>query len=73
MPNLPYTVIDADGHVHERDDQCASSDYPHERSYADYLHDIPEFLERPDLSDAAKRKVLRDNAQQFYSLASVTA
>jgi|GEM_PF-4975779 hypothetical protein len=37
MPNLPYTAIDADGHVHERDDQ------------------------------------LRDNAQQCYSLASVTA
>jgi predicted TIM-barrel fold metal-dependent hydrolase len=46
-----------------------ASDYPHERSHDEYLTDIPEFLARPDLSDAAKRKVLRDNALRFYGAA----
>jgi predicted TIM-barrel fold metal-dependent hydrolase len=45
-----------------------ASDYPHEREHAQYLHDIPEFMERTDLSDAVKRKVLRENALRFYRL-----
>jgi len=45
-----------------------ASDYPHERTHQQYLHDIPEFLERSDLSDAAKRKILRENALRFYGV-----
>jgi predicted TIM-barrel fold metal-dependent hydrolase len=44
-----------------------ASDYPHERSHQEYLRDIPEFLERSDLSDTAKRKILRDNPLRFYA------
>ena len=46
-----------------------ASDYPHERTHQQYLHDIPEFFERSDLSEDAKRKVLRDNALRFYGAA----
>jgi predicted TIM-barrel fold metal-dependent hydrolase len=44
-----------------------ASDYPHERSHHEYLHDIPEFLARSDMSDGAKRRLLRENALRFYN------
>jgi predicted TIM-barrel fold metal-dependent hydrolase len=45
-----------------------ASDYPHERAHDEYLRDIPQFLERDDLSEGAKRSILRDNALRFYGL-----
>jgi predicted TIM-barrel fold metal-dependent hydrolase len=44
-----------------------ASDYPHEREHSQYLHDLPEFWARSDLSDAAKRNLTRDNALRFYA------
>jgi predicted TIM-barrel fold metal-dependent hydrolase len=44
------------------------SDYPHERQREQFLGDIPEFLERTDLTDEVKRKILTDNAIRFYRL-----
>jgi predicted TIM-barrel fold metal-dependent hydrolase len=46
-----------------------ASDYPHERQRAQYLHDIPELEARQDISESAKRKILADNARNFYRLA----
>jgi predicted TIM-barrel fold metal-dependent hydrolase len=43
-----------------------ASDYPHEREHSQYLHDLPEFWARSDLSEAAKRGITRDNALRFY-------
>jgi predicted TIM-barrel fold metal-dependent hydrolase len=43
-----------------------ASDYPHEREHSQYLHDLPEFWARSDLSDNAKRGITRDNALRFY-------
>lgn len=45
-----------------------ASDYPHERSREEYLKDIPELSAREDVSDAAKRKLLAENAIRFYDL-----
>jgi len=45
-----------------------ASDYPHERARPDFLHDIPEFVERTDLSDKVKEKILLHNARRFYRL-----
>jgi predicted TIM-barrel fold metal-dependent hydrolase len=45
-----------------------ASDYPHERERAQYLEDIPTFLERTDLADEVKRKILYDNAVRLYRL-----
>lgn len=45
-----------------------ASDYPHEREHSQYLSDVPEFLEREDISETAKRKILRENALRFYAL-----
>ena len=44
------------------------SDFPHERAVEEFGKDIPEFLERTDLSEAFKRKILCDNAKRFYGL-----
>jgi predicted TIM-barrel fold metal-dependent hydrolase len=44
------------------------SDYPHERVYSEFLKDIPELLARPELSDSTKRKILYDNAKEFYRI-----
>jgi uncharacterized protein len=44
------------------------TDFPHERQAGEFAKDIPEFLERPDLSDRAKRKILSENAKRFYGL-----
>jgi len=43
-----------------------ASDYPHERARHQYLGDIPEFMERPDLKEETKRKILHDNAARMY-------
>ena len=45
-----------------------ASDYPHERRREQFLHDIPEFVERKDLSDKVKDKILLRNTQRFYRL-----
>jgi hypothetical protein len=45
-----------------------ASDYPHERARSDFLHDIPEFIGRTDLSDTVKEKILLHNARRFYRL-----
>jgi hypothetical protein len=45
------------------------SDYPHERpTLEEFLADIPRFGERSDLSDETKKRILRDNCIEFYSL-----
>lgn len=44
------------------------SDFPHEKARGEFAKGIPEFLERPDLSDNVKRKILYDNAKRFYRL-----
>lgn len=44
------------------------SDYPHEKAAGEFGREIPEFLERPDLSDSVKKKILYDNAKRFYGL-----
>jgi len=33
-----------------------------------FKHDIPEFLERRDLSDETKKMILHDNPIDFYRL-----
>jgi len=46
-----------------------SSDYPHERPTLEaFLQDIPRFLARQDLSETVKKRILRDNCIEFYSL-----
>ena len=44
------------------------SDYPHERQREQFLGDIPEFVERTDLSERLKEKILYHNARKFYRL-----
>jgi predicted TIM-barrel fold metal-dependent hydrolase len=44
------------------------SDYPHERLPEMFRRDLPEFLERGDISDQAKKMILHDNPKQFYRL-----
>src|SRR5437660_161534 len=60
---LPY-VIELVG----EDRIFFASDFPHERARPDFLHDIPEFVERTDLSDKVKEKILLHNARRFYRL-----
>lgn len=60
---LPY-VIELLG----EDQIFFASDYPHERDRQQFLSDIPEFIERTDLSDKTKEKVLLHNARRFYRL-----
>ncbi len=43
-----------------------ASDFPHEVSAADCLHEIEEIVEDAELSDADKRAVLYGNAERFY-------
>jgi uncharacterized protein len=56
--------------VREFNESCIMypSDFPHERAIGEFGRDFPEFLERPDLSEAVKRKILCDNAKRFYGL-----
>jgi hypothetical protein len=45
------------------------SDYPHERpTLEEFLRDVPKFRAREDLSEKAKKLILRDNCVDFYSL-----
>jgi predicted TIM-barrel fold metal-dependent hydrolase len=44
------------------------SDFPHERDWSAFLHDIPEFLQRHDIPDSAKPLILGENARRFYRL-----
>ena len=44
------------------------TDFPHERQAGEFAVDIPEFWQRRDLSEQAKRKILSENAKRFYAL-----
>jgi predicted TIM-barrel fold metal-dependent hydrolase len=44
------------------------SDFPHEKPLEEFGRDIPQFLERGDLSTDVKRKILYDNAKRFYRI-----
>jgi predicted TIM-barrel fold metal-dependent hydrolase len=43
-----------------------ASDYPHERDQRDFSHDIPNLINRKDVSDELKRKIFWDNPLRFY-------
>ena len=60
---LPY-VIELVG----EDRIFFASDFPHERARPEFLHDIPEFVGRTDLSDRVKEKIILHNARRFYRL-----
>jgi uncharacterized protein len=60
---LPYVV-----EVFGADKILWASDYPHEREHDEYKRDVPEFCEREDLSEEAKRLILKDNAVRLYRL-----
>jgi predicted TIM-barrel fold metal-dependent hydrolase len=60
---LPYVV-----ELLGEDNIFFPSDYPHERDRDEFLGDIPEFVERTDLSDRVKEKILFHNARRFYRL-----
>jgi predicted TIM-barrel fold metal-dependent hydrolase len=45
------------------------SDFPHERPREAFLHDLPEFFARTDLSDASRRLILSENPRRLYRLA----
>lgn len=46
-----------------------ASDYPHERANLEaFLGDVPRFTQRQDLTEEAKRLILRDNCVDFYAL-----
>jgi predicted TIM-barrel fold metal-dependent hydrolase len=45
-----------------------ASDYPHERERDEFGGDIPYFRARKDISDAAKQKILYDNALRYYRM-----
>ena len=45
------------------------TDFPHEREAGEFAKDIPEFWQRNDLSESAKRKILSQNAKRFYNMA----
>jgi len=44
------------------------TDFPHEREAGEFAKDIPEFWQRTDLSESAKRKILSNNAKRFYNM-----
>ena len=44
-----------------------ASDFPHETNIQRAKHEIEELLERPDLSDEAKRGIFHDNIVRFYA------
>ena len=43
-----------------------ASDYPHERDQRDFSQDIPNLINRKDVSDELKRKIFWDNPLRFY-------
>lgn len=44
-----------------------ASDFPHETNVERGKHEIAELLERTDITDAAKKAILRDNAIAYYT------
>jgi predicted TIM-barrel fold metal-dependent hydrolase len=48
-----------------------TSDFPHEVSAAECLHEVDEILEAADLSDDDKEALLSKNAARFYAYAGV--
>lgn len=44
------------------------TDFPHEREAGEFGKELPEFLDRRDLSARAKRKILGENAKRFYAI-----
>jgi uncharacterized protein len=50
-----------------------ASDFPHEVSAQDCLHEIDEILESDELSEADKRAILSENAARFYAYAGEPA
>ena len=44
-------------------------DFPHEPTEHALMHDIPNFLARNDLDEAAKGKILYHNAKRLYGIA----
>ena len=46
-----------------------ASDFPHEPTEHALMHDIPNFLARNDLDEAAKGKILYHNAKRLYGIA----
>ena len=44
------------------------TDFPHEREAGEFVKDTPEFWQRNDLSESAKKKVLNQNAKRFYNM-----
>jgi len=49
------------------DNLIIGTDYGHTDPFAN-LRALNEFMDRPDLSDPVKKKIVRDNAQAFYDL-----
>jgi predicted TIM-barrel fold metal-dependent hydrolase len=51
-------------------DDCLlwASDFPHEATRTDMRQLVKEFLERKDLTRAAKKKILYDNPKRYYAL-----
>jgi predicted TIM-barrel fold metal-dependent hydrolase len=45
-----------------------ASDFPHEVSPVEIKREIGEFIEREDISERLKRKILSENAKRFYKL-----
>jgi len=45
-----------------------ASDFPHETNVERAKHEIEELLGREDLSEQAKRNILRENVQRFYQM-----
>lgn len=61
---IPYAVS-----VGLEDRLLYPSDYPHERpTLEEFLKDLPHFQKRSDISDPVKKKILRGNCIDFYSL-----
>jgi len=48
-----------------------ASDFPHEVTAEDCLHEIDEVLESEELSSDDKEAILRTNAARFYDIAAV--
>ena len=53
-------------HVANENALIWASDYPHERDQRDFSRDIPNLINRKDVSDELKRKIFWDNPLRFY-------
>ena len=65
---LDEKILDAVARELGEDCLMYPSDFPHEKAVGEFGADIPEFLQRPDLSEGLKKKILYDNAKRFYGL-----